>query len=517
VDTDYEQKITMNWILTLPILVFMVSFFVLPIGNLFLLSSSVVTENIFQDPYFNHVLRFTYLQAAYSAFLSVGFGFVAAFLIKEWRIFGGNLLWSLGLLFSSLPSIVVALGLLGSWGPSIGFGWTGILIGHLFLNFGIPMRLIGVALQDRNRTPELLANSLGMNKRRVFFKITLPQLKSSLMASWILSFLYSSTSLFIVMFLGGGPRFTTLEVLLYEAVKLNLNTPKAIQIASLQALIGGLLFLCYYRMQKRRVQEGQQPRVNLFLMEKNWVRVSVSLVFWIITFSVLGIPLVFILKDAVWDWSSNFTSSLLHATASSLKIGLCVVVLGNCILYPFLHYIYREKGNLLRSGSVWLVILPQFFSGAVVAFALSVFYPSLRGNDEWGILGVVLTQTLFAIPLMYFALNEGFERMAQERFWIAQSLGANRWQRFFHVELPGMRRPLLLSMLIGFGFSLGEVVSLLLFAPAHLQTLSLTLFQAMSRYRFQEAHAATGVLLVMIVILFLIMGSLEEKDGSGQN
>ncbi|NDG28464.1 MAG: ABC transporter permease subunit, partial [Proteobacteria bacterium] len=99
-----------------------------------------------------------------------------------------------------------------------------------------------------------------------------------------------------------------------------------------------------------------------------------------------------------------------------------------------------------------------------------------------------------------------------EREWTAQSLGASRWQRFLHVELPIMRRPLFLAVLITVGYSLGEVSTILLFSPMGIRTLALGIFQSMSRYRFQEAHAITVILLLVMLIVFGVAGFLEDSD-----
>ncbi|NBX77178.1 MAG: hypothetical protein EBQ92_11535, partial [Proteobacteria bacterium] len=97
-----------------PAILFFSFLFLLPMVHLLLLGVQGLSQSIFQDPYLVYVIQFTYGQAFLSASLSVLLGFVFAFLIKEWKIFGGKILWRFGLLCSSLPSIIVALGILGS-------------------------------------------------------------------------------------------------------------------------------------------------------------------------------------------------------------------------------------------------------------------------------------------------------------------------------------------------------------------------------------------------------------------
>jgi len=514
-DIDFKSGAEVSYLFFVPTFLFLGFFFLIPLGNLLVLGFQGFSESIFQDPYLIYVIQFTYGQAFLSALFSVLLGFFFAFLIKEWKIFGGKVLWRFGLLCSSLPSIIVALGILGSWGKQTTvFGWKGLLLGHVFLNFAIPLRLIGNALTDRERTSELTALSLGMSRWRVFWKITLSSLQPSVVSSWILAFLYSSTSLFIVLFLGGGPRFTTLEVALYEAIKLNLDNGRAIQIALLQAGVGAVLFFFYLRLQKKRKLESESSDLQFFAPKNDWMRRMGGVFLWSLAGLALGFPLISIFIDGVGDWSFLDWSDLLEAGLTTFGIALAVVVLSVLIVYPYLHYLYQVKSERETSSWIWLIAIPQFFSSLVVALALSVFFPVVREMSWLSCLAVISTQTVFVIPLIQFPLREGFLRLSRERNWIAQSLGATGWQRWFWVELPFMRRSLILSALIGFGFSMGEVISILLFSPSGIKTLAMNIFQSMSRYRFQEARATTVILLFSMITLFGITGYLEDRDES---
>lgn len=505
----------MNYLLISPLLLFFLTLFFAPLANLIFLGIQASSESIFQDAYLLYVIRFTYWQAFVCASASVLFGFFFAFIIKEWAIYGGRLVWRFCLLCASLPSIIVALGILGAWNKHIVvFGWKGLLLGHVFMNVAIPIRLIGNALEDRERTSELTAQSLGCSSWRVFWKITFVAIKQSVVSSWILAFLYSSTSLFIVLFLGGGPRFTTLEVALYEAIKLNLDNGRAVQIALLQAFVGSFLFFFYLRIQKKSKLESDKMKLQIYAPKNRAIKVTGILILWLCVGFGLVPPLLSIILEGVHDWTFLEKAELVEASLTSLGIATAVVLLSLAILYPYLHYFYQKRSNREMSAGIWVVAMPQFFSGLVISLALSVFFPAIREIPWKSYSAIVLTQTIFLIPIIQFPLREGFLRLSKERNWIAQSLGASGWQRWWLVELPVMRRSLFLSALIGFGFSMGEVVSILLFSPPGMKTLALNIFQAMSRYRFQEARATTFVLLMIMLLVFGLAGLMEDRHES---
>lgn len=500
--------------LTLPALVLLALGFLGPLAALLFKGALRAEEHIFQNEYLVYVIQFTYWQAFLSSTFSLAVGFIGAFLVEELKISGGKLLWKFSLLCGALPPLIVALGILGSWGQVlVPFGWLGILMGHIFLNFPIPMRLIGMSLRERDRQSEIMALSLGASRYQVFRKVTFPSIRPSLISSWLLAFIYCSTSLFIVMFLGGGPKFTTLEVALYEAIKWNLDVGKATQIALIQAGVGGLLFYFYLFFQTRKMGEGQTGGGNsVFAARKKNMKRMIEIVWWSFFCFLIGAPLFSLIIDGLAGLEKVGTTTLWSDFATSLFIAITVGVVSLLVLYPILHYYYHVRSAQERSPIVWLLSAPQFFSPLVVALALTLFFPGLKGSSSGALWGVILAQTLFVFPLIHIPLREGFLRLSFEKIAVAQSLGANRLRRFLSIELPSMRRPIIFSFLIAVSFSLGEVVTILIFSPTGVKTLALNIFQSMSRYRFQEAHLSTLVLMLSIFFVLGFAGLLEGKN-----
>jgi len=414
-----------------------------------------------------------------------------------------------------LPPMIVALAILGAAGLVFQrpvFGWTGLLWGHVFLNFAIPLRLIGLSLADRNKAAELTALSLGLTRLQIFVKCTWREIRVSAGASWLLAFFYSSSSLFIVLVLGGSPRFTTLEVFLYEAVKLNLDWGKAIQIACLQICLGLLVFIIYLNLQSRKKIGFEKNPMLIFQPRTRGWSIGGALVIACILFGGVFLPLGVAVKEGLLHLRALENSDWVESFWASLGIAFCVGGTSLALLYPYMHRLYWDKSPRAQKIGSWLITFPQFVSSLLVALGLSVFFPGFREDSAWAIAGIIVTQTLFVIPLIYFPLQEGFLRMSHERAWVAQSLGASRWQRVRHVELPSLQRSVILSFLIAVSFSLGEVSSILLFAPQGVHPLSLSIFQAMSRYRFQEAHALTMILLLVISGVLVGISCLEKES-----
>ena len=138
-----------------------------------------------------------------------------------------------------LPTVVVAAGfnaLLGPRGwltfllhpfisPLSSFQFTGtltaILVAHVFYNTTIVIRIVGNALSRLDPKLEQAARSLGADSRRVWWHVTLPLLRPSMLAASLLVFLFDFTSFGVILLLG-GPEFSTLEVEIYlQSVKIS--------------------------------------------------------------------------------------------------------------------------------------------------------------------------------------------------------------------------------------------------------------------------------------------------------
>src|SRR5512142_1752918 len=167
-------------------------------------------------------LLFTLYQAVLSTLLTLVVGLPAAYLFSRFEFTGKSLLRALTAVPFMLPTVVVAAGFnallgprglvnvmlmnaLGQSAPSITFVGTlgAILLAHVFYNTTIVIRLVGNALSRFDPRLEQAARSLGADNRRVWWNISLPLLRPSLLAASVLVFLFDFTSFGVILLLGG--------------------------------------------------------------------------------------------------------------------------------------------------------------------------------------------------------------------------------------------------------------------------------------------------------------------------
>lgn len=101
-----------------------------------------------------------------------------------------------------IPSVVFGVALLQfySW-IGLAASPAALIIGHIILTIPFVMRLVVASLVGFDRSIEQAAMNLGAGKFRVFFQITLPIIKSGVIAGAIFSFITSFDDLTVALFI----------------------------------------------------------------------------------------------------------------------------------------------------------------------------------------------------------------------------------------------------------------------------------------------------------------------------
>ena len=215
------------------------------------------------------VLRFTVVQAVLSATLSVAFAVPLARALARRRFPGREtLLLCLGAPFI-VPVIVATLGVLAIWGRSglvseglgaLGFpaldiyGLPGILLAHVFFNLPLATRMLLSGWWSIPAEQHRLADQLGFNLRERFRILEMPMLREVVPGALLLIFLICLTSFAVALTLGGGPRATTLELAIYQAVRFEFDLSRAASLSLVQ--VGGALGVAIFAMALTRPAMG---------------------------------------------------------------------------------------------------------------------------------------------------------------------------------------------------------------------------------------------------------------------
>jgi putative spermidine/putrescine transport system permease protein len=164
-------------------------------------------------------------------------------------------------------------------------------------------------------------------------------------------------------------------------------------------------------------------------------------------------------------------------------------------------FLFSQSGLLARLGHLaGLIQVPADFPALV-------FDPYALGI----ILEYVWKSSVFTGVILLAALQS----VGEEYEDVAQTLGANRWQRLRHITLPLLRPAILSASILVFAFTFGAFeVPLLLGArfPSALPVLAYRLYTDVDLNARPEAMAMSIIIAVIITILIAFYMQLTRKQ-----
>ena len=155
----------------------------------------------------------TSLQVALvGTFIALLIGIPAAYALNRHRIHLPGWLSTLFVLPILVPEIVIGFSLLRSVNVELGVPvFASLLIGHTLLVLHYVIRVISAALASFDFSIEEAAVSLGSHPVKTFFTIVLPNVRSGVIAAFILAFITSINDVSVSLFLT-GPGISTLPI-----------------------------------------------------------------------------------------------------------------------------------------------------------------------------------------------------------------------------------------------------------------------------------------------------------------
>ena len=479
-------------------------------------------------PYVKRVIWFTFYQACLSTLLSVMLAIPVALALSRHRSFPGRaLLINLFSVSLIIPSIVAVYGIVAIYGrtgwlkqaaTAIGFDWqpsiyglSGILIAHVFFNLPLAVRIFLQALDTVPSTTWRLSAQLGLRTHNIFTVVEWPAIRQQVAGVVLLVFSLCFTSFAIVMTLGGGPKATTIEVAIYQALRFDFNLPLAMGLALVQTsiCIALILFVNSQTAEatvKWSATQGSQRyhRQSMRLRVIDTLLITMAFGFVLLPLLALllaGVNSAFpkvLMMSSTWD-------ALLNTVLVSLVSGVLSVTLSCLLLSTSCHLRVRLNkplgGRALELTGMGILVVPP----VVLGTGLFVLLRPFADVFSLALLLVVLVNALMGLPFVLRIMSAPLMQSAQRYDRLCASLSMKGITRLKLVEWPMLRKPLGLSLAIATTLSAGDLTVIALFGSERLQTLPLLLYQRMGSYRMQDAAVTALLLLGVSLCLFWII------------
>lgn len=507
-----------------------------------LLSASQTAPNVFSTIGGRdwQIVRYTTAQAALSTFLSILVGLLLAWALSHQRRFPGRALL-VALLSTALvlPTLVVVFGLVtvlgrkgwlndianATFGADFGgfiYGIAGILVAHVYLNGSLAVRSLLNRLETIPLEKRKLARSLGLSSWQRFLLIEWPTIRSTIPGLASTIFLLCFTSFAIVLTLGGSPKFNTLEVAIYEAIKLDFDLPRAFDLALLQLGICAALVLVASSFKTNRVKIS--PKTNF----DAWREPVGSFALQCTILTVLGaaflFPLFAVISDGIQaDFERIFAETTFRkALTSSLLIALCSSVL-TLILSMSIAMAKRNftlGHRLANAPTSGLFNSLLSFSGTLylavpsLVLGLGFFLIAQRFSGSlfvWAIIALLTANVLMALPFALAVLVPSVEKVATRYDRLSNSLALSGYARWRLVEWPNLRHDIGYVCAVAFCLSFGDLGVIALFGSQDFATLPWYLYQKMGSYRTDDAAGIALVMLALTIFVFLMLPKLFSR------
>lgn len=491
------------------------------------------------------VLWFTTWQALASTALTLLIALPGAYVFARLDFPGKRLLRAVITVPFVLPTVVVGtafLALVGRgglldemWGIRLDTTVWAILLAHVFFNYAVVVRTVGGLWSQLDPRQEEAARVLGAGRFAAWRRVTLPALGPAVAAAALMVFLFTFTSFGVVQILG-GPSFATLEVEIYRQTAHLLDLSTAAVLTMVQfAAVGAILAVHAWTVRRREsalklvdpAQTARRPRgagqqallggvlatIVLLILAPLGVLVERSLDapggYGFDYYRVLGtmdpsggaflVPPI----DAVW----NSLQYALAATAIALAVGgLAAAALT------------RRAGRLVR-GFDALLMLPLGVSAVTVGFGflISLDEPPLDLRASWIL--VPLAQALVGVPFVVRTMLPVLRAVDERLREAAAVLGASPLRVWREVDLPLVRRALLIAAGFAFAVSLGEFGATVFIARPDNPTLPVAVARLLGRpgeLNYGQAMALSTILMVVCAAALLLLERIRTNRSSGE-
>ena len=456
-------------------------------------------------------VRFTILQAALSALISTALAVPVARALARRRFFGRGALISLMGAPFLLPAVVAVLGLLAVFGRSgmindalrvIGleplsiYGLHGVVLAHVFLNLPLAVRMILHGWLSIPAERLRLAQSLGFGPAETFRHLERPMLREVLPGVLLVVLLICLTSFAVVLTLGGGPRASTIELAIYQAVRFDFDLARAAGLAGVQILISATVAIAAWVLVRPAGFGAGLDRTAPIAAPGGWRKGGDMLALTLATL-FLVVPLGAVALRGL-PGLTDLPPSVIPATGRSVLVALVSALLATGAALTLALATATRPRPLIETAAT----LPLATSGLVLGTGLFLIVQPFAAPMTLALPVTILVNTALSLPFLYRILLPEARALQAGYGQLADSLGLQGWPRLRWLVLPRLSRPLGFGAGIAAALSMGDLGAITLFAGEGQATLPLVIQQLTGAYRTEAASAASLILVTLSFALF---------------
>ena len=418
--------------------------------------------------------------------------------------------------FGNLPWLAWDIGL---------YGPVGIIIAEVVFTFPAAYMILMVSLLNTDARLYEAAISLGANKPRIFFTVTLPGIKFGLVSAIFVCFTLCFTDFGAPKVVGGN--YNILAVDIYKQVIGQQNFGMGATI-SIILLIPAIISFIADRIVQRRQVVAMTARSVPYAPKRNW---GTDTVMFTIASLIAGFILSMLFAGGfgslVKMWPYDFSLGLWHYTFrdvggggygafwNSIRIATYSSILGTMVTFGSAYLIEKTRRvAILRQASYFLSILPLALPGLVIGIAYIFFFNTTHftipftnisfANPAYALYGtiwiLIIANIIHFYTVSFLTATSALRQLDKEFETVSESMSVPFYRTFFRVTVP-VCFPAIVEIAMYLFVSSMATVSAVIFLYSSDTTLASVAVVNMDDAGDQAPAAAMCMLIVLSNIL----------------
>ncbi|MGE0525636.1 MAG: ABC transporter permease [Bdellovibrionales bacterium] len=436
-------------------------------------------------------LRNSFSQAGLSSVLAFIAGFYLFRALQSWR--GSR--WQSGaelalLLPNMVPALFLVMSFLSLAAPFgvLPYGFSAVVFAHVWLNAGLVAVAIDRLVHHKLGGLAETAWVLGASSRLFWRKVALPYIGGDLASVFLFVFSLCFTSFSIPLLLS-GERVLTVEVAIFDAIRMEGSWDKAVLLAAFQSL---MLF-----------------SLAILLPEPFWprkpARAPLEFLVWCRGRHLVFVPALIVIVG----WLKGLGSGLFMDMDMDMGVparGVLIEALLTTAIVALSVGLFHVAFFLVTAFVSPHARLNRFLNGYLAPSPVITGFGLLLipvDGDLINLGKLVLALSLISIPYLYRWIVHSALASVRGQVITARALGASWRSILVDVVWPQTASPLLRASGLAAVWAAGDfALSGILIGEA--QTLPLVMESLLSRYRFEAAQLLMLPLVILCLLIYAI-------------
>lgn len=458
----------------------------------------------------------------WTAAISTILGFTFAYALRRSNLRCKTFLKYMALLPIFMPTVVHGLALIylfGNQGLITGLGWdiglygrTGIIMSEIVYTFPQAFLMFEIALGFSDGRLYEAADSMGCGPAKGFLRITLPEIKYTLISSLFVCFTLAFTDFGAPKVLGGS--FNVLATDIYKQVAGQFNMNMGAVIGTL-LLIPAVLNFAVDRISSKKTDGTVSAKaipVRVKLSKKR--DICLGTVCWFIV-GFLGLMVGVLVMGAfvkyypydmsftLGNFSFNQSTGGFTSFLNSLSMSFFSAFFGTIFVFVYAYLIEKGKGMepLKKAGRIFSV-LPIALPGMVIGLSFIFFFNAKNNplNFIYGTMAIlVLANMLHFYSVPFVTASGALRKLDKEYENVSQSMKVPWYKTFLKVSVPISLPAILEIFMFYFVNSMVTVSAVVFLYSANFKVASIAITHMEESGDFAQA-AAMSLLILLVNI-----------------